>query len=542
MKALVILIVIIALITGCSIGPTAGGTTDTGNSIVIGGVVDTLGNPVSNTLVCMVPEDYDAINDVLGDSLKDTTDNQGIYEFSIASNGIYNIQAVHIYERTRLLINSIEVYDSTTFVSTDTLKHTGTLKIFLPDTVDTGYVYIPGTTIITSLSGNNRWAIIDSVPAGSIPSLYYKRDINSSQTLLRYNINVLSIDTITVTMPTWQYSQELYCNTTSSGAEVLGNILNFPVLVRLTNTNFDFTQAKIGGEDIRFTKPDNTLLPHEIEYWNAANEEAAIWVKIDTIYGNDNTHYFIMAWGNPDAINVSNSASVFDTANGFQGVWHLGEEGNTIAKDATGNHYNGTPNNMTAASAVQGMIGGALEFDGSSSHIIMQGTTTGKLNFPVKGTYTLAAWAYTDSLRGEPYSALRNSQEIISKGKYHYNLDIDNNDRWHMSEVEDVVGYHRVEANAEERKWTLVVAVRNGTAMDLYINGQLRNDSLFIDGAGSNRDTNGDLVFGKKSGQDNRYFDGKIDEVRISNVALTPDWIKLCYMNQKTNDKLILFK
>jgi hypothetical protein len=38
------------------------------------------------------------------------------------------------------------------------------------------------------------------------------------------------------------------------------------------------------------------------------------------------------------------------------------------------------------------------------------------------------------------------------------------------------------------------------------------------------------------------YFGGKIDEVRVSSTALSADWIKLCYMNQKESDMLVRFK
>ena len=38
------------------------------------------------------------------------------------------------------------------------------------------------------------------------------------------------------------------------------------------------------------------------------------------------------------------------------------------------------------------------------------------------------------------------------------------------------------------------------------------------------------------------FFKGMVDEVRISNIALSADWIKLCYMNQRIDDKLVIFK
>ena len=101
--------------------------------------------------------------------------------------------------------------------------------------------------------------------------------------------------------------------------------------------------------------------------------------------------------GNGNAAAQSNSAAVFDTADGFQGVWHLGETGGGIAKDATANHYDGTPSD-TAPASVAGTIGLCRSFNGSSNFIRMNGTATSKLNFPENGIYTISAWAYADTL------------------------------------------------------------------------------------------------------------------------------------------------
>jgi hypothetical protein len=38
------------------------------------------------------------------------------------------------------------------------------------------------------------------------------------------------------------------------------------------------------------------------------------------------------------------------------------------------------------------------------------------------------------------------------------------------------------------------------------------------------------------------YFKGRVDEVRITRGTLSADWIKLCYMNQKAHDALIIFR
>jgi len=35
---------------------------------------------------------------------------------------------------------------------------------------------------------------------------------------------------------------------------------------------------------------------------------------------------------------------------------------------------------------------------------------------------------------------------------------------------------------------------------------------------------------------------GALDECSIANIARSPDWIKLCYMNQRTDNKLAFFR
>jgi hypothetical protein len=93
--------------------------------------------------------------------------------------------------------------------------------------------------------------------------------------------------------------------------------LDFPALVRLTSSTFDFSRALSGGADVRFTKSNGMPLPFEIERWDAASQAAEIWMKLDTVYGNDSSHFFTMWWGNPNAVSASDGEAVFDTAGGF---------------------------------------------------------------------------------------------------------------------------------------------------------------------------------------------------------------------------------
>lgn len=526
---------VILITISCSMTVT-GGSSSTDNGKVIGMIQMENGQPASQTQVILLPADYNPFADTVG-ICYDTTNAQGVYGFKDISPGTYNVQAIHLYQRIKAVITGIEVDEDIVVAEPDTLKNNGAIKVFLPDSVDpvNGYVYIPGTTIAKPLSGDTVSGIMDSVPAGLIPSVYYATVSGTLLQPIRYDITVIPNKVATITMPTWKYSKQLYLNTSSSGARVSSNVFDFPVLVRLSAANFNFLEAKAGGEDIRFTKPDNTMLPYEIEYWNAEEQEAAIWVKADTVYGNNNTQHIIMVWGKSVNASASNSAAVFDTATGFQGVWHLAEKGTHIVSDATYNNFDGIKKNITDAMCLPGMIGNAQEFDGTSSFIEMPGTASGKLDFPEDGIYSVSAWAYTDTLDST-------FQIIASKGDFQYNLQVMFIDNWEFAEYQDLTGWEYTSSPAIKRTWAYVVGIRKGNQQYLYVNGRCTDSSITLHPDTLPRITSFNFMLGKKVDEPIYFFDGKIDEVRVSNVALSADWIKLTYMNQKADNALVEFK
>ncbi len=155
-----------------------------------------------------------------------------------------------------------------------------------------------------------------------------------------------------------------YIVTLTAPTGVATDQANFPVLIRLTSSTFSpsiFSQANSDGSDIRFSKMDGTTpQPYQIERWDNANQVAEIWVKIDNVVGTTNggQTQFKMYWGNTGATSQSNGANVFNSSNGFLGVWHLNEQGNTNFAgyaDATG-VYPGTGNNMVSGDQVSGQI------------------------------------------------------------------------------------------------------------------------------------------------------------------------------------------
>ena len=323
----------------------------------------------------------------------------------------------------------------------------------------------------------------------------------------------------------------------SLGRGGFGTVTDFPVLVRLTLLNFDFSRAASTGADLRFAKPDGTQLPYEIERFDPAAGLAEVWVKVDTVFGNDNAHAIIMYWGNPGAADSSNGAAMLDTGAGFVGVWHLSDESAAQALDATGNGYNGVAYNMAAQSGIAGIIGTGREFRGDSSYITMPGTSGSKLNFPPNGVYSLSAWVNADTLDSL-------YQAIISKGDEQYNLEILAND-WEFAEYENKTGWNMSQSPSpvSPRQWVHVAGVRNQANQYLYVNGQCVDSAISLLGNGFSQNSGYDLMIGRTNGVTMPgfpyYFHGVLDEIRIQRRALSPDWIKLCYMNQKMPDALL---
>jgi hypothetical protein len=548
------------LFFSCSNVIMQAGSSVSGNGKVSGCLLHQSGVPASHAQVMMFLESYNPVLDTLVlNSLIDTTDAEGKYAFINVNTGTYDILAVGLEQRYRAITKGIHVNDDSVKVPADTLRKPGTIKVVVPNGFDAnyGYFYIPGTTIYSWLSDNNGSVMLDSVPAGVNLSVYYAvKNSPAASVTFSDSIVMRPGEIVTISYPGWKFSKKLYLNTTASGANIAGAVTGFPALVRLTGTNFKFSEAKTDGADLRFTKSNGDALSYEIERWDASQGSAEIWVKVDTVFGRDSTHFIVMYWGASTPFgsalgadyaitSLSNGAAVFDTASGFQGVWHLGEAEGAAAGDATGNHFDGTPSDTTPT-VVTGPIGYARQFNGTSSYIRMKNTAAGKLNFVENSFYTVSAWAYADTFDDKFHVVVGKSDEqYFLKLKPYYPP---NPMRWEFVEFHDQAGWQITDTIALVKTWSFLVGIRKGNSQYFYLNGELVDSVMEVTASAAARYTGDDVTIGKylsetvKTGEGMCPFPGRIDEVRISNVVRSADWIKLCYMNQKTPDALFLFK
>jgi hypothetical protein len=338
----------------------------------------------------------------------------------------------------------------------------------------------------------------------------------------------------------------LRLNTTATGAGISSNVTEFPVLLRFSAENFNFDEALPDGSDLQFKVRDNTTLRYEIERWNLSSRRAEIWVTVDTVLGNDSSQSIFMYWGNPEFSSVPKQKTAFDTLLGFQGVWHLSDvPGNSVA-DATTNRFNGVSPDTATPDTTAGIIGLCRSFDGVNDYITMPNTAGSKLNFSEDGYFSISAWVYIDTFDNV-------YRTIMTKGYEQYFLQLSyfpgDKPLWQFSVFRQSDNWNMSHTSAIKNQWVLLTGVRQGTSQFLYCNGELVATTSATYPQGVSRDTTNDFSIGRflkeatfpaKFGY--CFFKGKIDEVRISSVAHSSDWISLCYMNQRSDDKLVIFK
>ncbi len=98
---------------------------------------------------------------------------------------------------------------------------------------------------------------------------------------------------------------------------------DYQILVVLNEKNFDFTNAKFNGDDIRFTDSMGNALNYWIEEWNPEDKSGRVWVKASKIPSTTNgAETIYMYYGNPIAEGTSNEKATFilgDTFTQFDG-------------------------------------------------------------------------------------------------------------------------------------------------------------------------------------------------------------------------------
>jgi|GEM_PF-2183787 len=366
----------------------------------------------------------------------------------------------------------------------------------------------------------------------------------------------------------WSGHRTYLLNTSSlTGTPISSTVLKFPTLVRLGAADSAVFQAsKAKGTDIRFTKSNNTTrLQHQIERWDSTGRKAEVWVLLDSVYANSSTQSFRMHWGNAAAADSSKGAAVFDSSNGFLATWHLGDSTGVKARPnsvAGGNPAMpaGSVNTMSSGFVpIEGIIGPADTLRNLGDSSVVAGTDHFALGDGytfAEGTGTMSMWVKVQNfqsnnfvhfltLSGPGANGLQNNIWIGRGSGSSGNTDF----RMRTSN-----------GTVEGSTWTATNALAPlGTWQHFSVSfwGTLgrnktwyKNGVMIGNGAGATGFASNDTIdninpvlrtrtYIGRSVWGDRNLRGSVDEVRISKVVRSADWVRLEYANQNAAQSLV---
>ena len=316
----------------------------------------------------------------------------------------------------------------------------------------------------------------------------------------------------------WHYRKKLVVDHTKVSGTT--DLTNFPVLVSRTDTDF-INKAQSDGDDFIFTDIKGIKLDHEIEKYDSGTGELIAWVRFPTLYAQTSSVIYLY-YGNTTASAQKNVTGVWDS--NYKAVQHLeeGTTGNTDFKDSTSNYNHSTNVKIDGAGSsatATGIIGTAVQTDGTDDYIRLPVIALGG------NTGTMSGWGKLDSANPA------NNMRIF--GRYWQNDSIgmrnEATDRW--------VGWF---VNGSATDWVTTLDT-NWHYITLTYDGSLgsANIKLYVDGqqlATGNK--TGSFTYEDRvwqigtNGSAGDYWDGIVDEIRLSNIPRSADWIATEFNNQ----------
>jgi hypothetical protein len=526
-----------------------GGSSETTNGVVVGSVRNADGSAAAGARVVLRPRNF--LKDTAGAlpkaslvSAETQTDAGGRYAIDSVSPGDYYIEAsdtggngsvrdFSAGDRDTIRLDSLRLKPTGVVVG-----HVDTDLLGKPD----AFVQIYGLDRVAKVDSATGKFQFDDLPEGSYT---LRASVPSSQVEAREIAGVASYSADTNTIGSvhiasfededyaeWPYRRRILLNTTSSGAAVKGTVADFPLLIRLNKGNFDFSLSD--GTDIRFSGKDGKHLRYQVERWDAAAQQAEIWVKADTVHGDSRSDLITLHFGKGGAPAWSDGRRVFDSADGFGGVWHLSEEASDtvtkgLYKDASPAAQNG--DDRVAANVTEGLIGRGHGFR-LGDYIKSQPSYTLRPATAI----TVSAWfrGRTTGSEGGTIASLGDSYGLrVEPGGDVRFFTYSGAGSWPVA--------ISTGAKVLDSAWHFIAGTSDGSTLRVYVDGVLKASAM---GKSPIPYTLGpDFYIGRHGTSKREYdFTGSLDEVAVLNRVRGPDWIKLCFESQRLNPTLVEFQ
>ena len=318
-------------------------------------------------------------------------------------------------------------------------------------------------------------------------------------------------------------------------------LTDFPVLVRVSEDRISFpiyAKCKIAnGGDLRFSDATGALLASEVESWNPGGE-SLVWVKVPSLNaGTVITGHF--GCTSPDAVTPSDVWS-----NGFLGVWHLNADAGSLIQAnsvAEGKSFVLPPDTVGVLAGTNGVAGLAAAFGQSDSGNGAYALSDSAKKYSGFDKLTVEYWTYYNdhSVGGLDYDArvlykynAWSSFEANGNGRMGFTFKLGGSDKY-VNPTDSTAN------KAQPKVWNHTVSVFNGTYSGEGTDADTKyNRAVYLNGTSlstANSDihgtmvSNGEPLYLGNNGSGNEPYHGIIDEVRLSTMTRSADWVKATY-------------
>lgn len=200
------------------------------------------------------------------------------------------------------------------------------------------------------------------------------------------------------------------------------------------------------------------------------------------------------------------------------GYWDFDEGTGLTAHDSSSYANDGT---IYGATWSTGKVVGALSFDGVDDYINIGDVPS----LDISSAITLEAWAKTTKITND---TLISKDDDSANREYYFGPSYDGNNpgrvRWALNTTS---GFQVIDTSkvVNDDQWHFVTATYDGSYIRTYIDG-VEDSSSPVSHTGLIPNTNAPFQIGRKPNIGyEQYFQGKIDEVRVYNNALTQNEI-----------------
>jgi len=357
-------------------------------------------------------------------------------------------------------------------------------------------VYLGGKIAVSGGSGDNSPTSPIRVYMGGEKNVAY-----NMSSFTRYNTD-------------WNY----YKNITLNASQIPSDQSYFPVCINITDSDLA-SNAQADGDDILFASNFGAKLNHEIELYNSTTGHLVAWVNVTHL--DAELCNISMYYGNAGASNQENVHNVWN--DDYVAVYHFAD-----LSDSTDNGY--TIDTNSGCVLTDSDLGKGYDFERDDGDYMICSTLLD--TFPSK--VHLSAWLCPESVTSD------------SRMLYDWNYGMD--DQFYSSIDTDYGGNLRFSLEVGNSFYS-VDSSNTVSAGEYYFHSHLYEDNSVIKGwkdetkvtDGTSHGTmssgaSADFNIGSNRGEATNY-DGIYDELRISDVARSDDWITTAYnsMNNATD-------